>query len=91
MGLCTFSVETSCSPCNLQSAFEEIVKAMDDIGVVTEKVRADNFLSGRTIFQSNPSCGQAVILTSVEHWMDYTLCSRSCTALTENALPCCKL
>ena len=34
---------------------------------ITGKVWADNFLPGRTTFQSSPSCGWAVILTIVEH------------------------
>ena len=31
-------------------------------------MQADNFLPGWTTFQSIPSCGRAVTLTSVEHW-----------------------
>ncbi len=44
---------------------------------ITEKVRADNFLPGRTTFQSNPSCGRAVILMSVEHCLDLILTLRA--------------
>ncbi len=44
------------------------------VNFLQEKVWADNFLAGRTTFESRPSCWRAVFVTSVEHCWCFTDC-----------------